>query len=71
MADDNVQEQLLETMEVCEPYSARDLADETGIPRRTVDHHLRKLADSGEIERKRHAENRVTWYRTGERSDSE
>lgn len=71
MADSNIEDVLVEEMEVCEPYSARDLAEATDNPRRTVDHHLRMLADDGKIERKKHAENRVTWYKVREGSVDE
>lgn len=53
---------ILETMAECEPYTAGDLANELDEPRRTVDYNLRQLAESGDVERKKHSERRVSWW---------
>lgn len=48
----------------CEPFTAGELADALDEPRRTVDYHLRELAAEGEVQKKKHTPNRVTWWRT-------
>lgn len=49
-------------MKPCEPYTAGDLADELGEPRRTIDHKLRQLAENNKVNRKKHSTRRVTWW---------
>jgi predicted ArsR family transcriptional regulator len=41
-------EKILAAMPPNEPVRARDIADETDIPRTTVNYNLNKLADAGE-----------------------
>lgn len=57
-----MQDRLLAAMVPGEPYTAGELARDLGEPRRTVDYHLRQLADRGDVRRKKHSEQRVTWW---------
>lgn len=58
-------------MTPCEPYTAGELAAELDEPRTTVDYNLRQLAAAGDVRKKKHTENRVTWWRVSETADSE
>lgn len=49
-------------MTPCEPYTASDIADELGEPRRTIDYNLRQLHDAGQVHRKQHSKRRVSWW---------
>lgn len=57
-------EKILAAMPPNEPVRARDIADETDIPRTTVNYNLNKLADAGEVEKKKFHERRVVWWRS-------
>ena len=57
-----IEERILAEMEDCEPYTAQDLADLLDENRRTVDRRLRELAKSGDIQRKKHNSQRVSWW---------
>ena len=58
-----LKERIMEEMDSGEPYTASEIADGLGEPRRTVTYHLRELAENGEVSRKKHSENRVTYWR--------
>jgi predicted transcriptional regulator len=56
-------EQVLEEMSPCEPYTVSDF--ETifdDVSRWTIQRRLATLHEEGEIQKKKHAENRVSWW---------
>lgn len=56
-------EQVLDTMQPCEPYTVGDLVDKfDDTSRWTVQRRLESLRDDGKIRKKKHAENRVSWW---------
>lgn len=55
---------VLEVMNVVEPYTSQDIADEMGVARRTAHNYLEILHEDGRIHRKDHSPNRVSWWRT-------
>lgn len=59
-----MRDRILKTMEPLEPYSTSELADSLGEPRRTVLYNLNRLAEDGEIVKKPHNPNNVTWFRS-------
>jgi hypothetical protein len=59
-------EQVLDAMESCEPYTAGDF--ETifeDASRWTIQRRLETLHDSGEVRKKKHSANRVSWWIPG------
>lgn len=52
---------VLEAMEPSEPYTARELAEELGWPRRTAYELLSDLAEQGTIRRKKTGHRTVIW----------
>jgi predicted transcriptional regulator len=56
-------EDFLEAVEEHEPASTKEIADEVGCSRRNADVRLRKLAEAGEI-RKKKVGNSLTWFST-------
>ncbi|WP_092814023.1 MarR family transcriptional regulator [Halopenitus malekzadehii] len=56
-------EQVLAEMSVCEPYTVGELVDIfDDASRWTIQRRLETLEDNGEISKKKHAENRVTFW---------
>lgn len=50
-------------MEPCKPYTVADLASEfAGVSRWTIQRRLDQLTEEGKIEKKKHAETRVTYW---------
>lgn len=45
-----------------EPMRASDVADDTGLPRTTVNYHLNKLHEDGRVNKKKFHEKRVVWW---------
>ncbi|AFH22007.1 hypothetical protein OSG_eHP14_00135 [environmental Halophage eHP-14] len=61
--DEPTPEQVLEEMTVCEPYTVSDLVDEFGDASRwTVQRRLDTLVEDGEVSKKKHTENRVSYW---------
>jgi predicted HTH transcriptional regulator len=60
--DDPEPDDVLEMMTVCEPYTVGELAEAADISRWTMQRRLEALQDRGAVAKKKHAENRVTWY---------
>ena len=55
--------QVLDEMNPCEPYTVSDLQNVfSDASRWTIQRRLDKLAENGEIGKKKHAENRVTYW---------
>lgn len=59
----DLQDRILSAMDVGEPYTARELAEEIGEPRRTVQYNLKQLAENGELDRKEHSKRTITYRR--------
>lgn len=56
-------EQVLEHMQPCEPYTVSDLQDAfEDVSRWTLKRRLDTLVEGGEVNKKKHAENRVTFW---------
>jgi len=58
-------QQVLDEMSVCEPYTVSDfesIFEDTS--RWTIQRRLETLRESGDIQKKKHAENRVSWWIT-------
>lgn len=54
---------LLEAMEPCEPYTVNDLTDLfDDVSRWTIQRRLDDLHDQGHVRKKKHTENRVSWW---------
>lgn len=58
-------ERVLDAMDEREPYTAADVADALGVTRRAAHNYLEDLAEDGRVRRKKHTNNRVTWWRDG------
>ena len=54
---------LLDIMDPLEPYTTRELADKSSIPRRSAYEYLEKLSEEGEIRKKKTEPRRVIWIR--------
>jgi predicted transcriptional regulator len=55
--------QVLKKMRPCEPYTVSDIeALFDDISRWTIQRRLETLLEQGEIQKKKHAENRVSWW---------
>lgn len=59
-------EDVLEAMELHEPYSASELAESVGIPQRTALKYLNELAEGEQVRKKYHSKRDVTWIRVPE-----
>lgn len=56
-------EQVLDEMNPCEPYSVSDIVDAfEDTSRWTVQRRLDTLVEDGEVEKKKHGENRVSYW---------
>lgn len=55
-------DQLLDLMQPCEPYTVADLVDEFDASRWTIQRRLDTLVDDGEIQKKKHGKNRVSYW---------
>jgi len=56
-------EQVLSQMTLCEPYTVSDLQDEfPDASRWTLQRRLDALVDDGEVSKKKHTENRVSYW---------
>ena len=56
-------EQVLSQMNLCEPYTVSDLQDEfPDASRWTLQRRLDALVDDGAISKKKHTENRVSYW---------
>lgn len=56
-------EQVLEQMAPCEPYTVNDLLDAfDDVSRWTIQRRLDSLHDGGEVNKKKHTENRVSYW---------
>lgn len=49
-------------MEPGEPYTAGELSEQFDVTRHTIHNRLETLVDMGEVRRKKHAPNRVTYW---------
>jgi len=58
-------EDVFEAMEIHNPYTTGELADELDIPRRTAYKYLEQLADEDRILKKKPEPRRVIWMRGG------
>lgn len=57
-------QQVLDEMIPCEPYTVSDLRDEfDDASRWTVQRRLDSLVEDGEVSKKKHSENRVSYWR--------
>ena len=57
-------EDVLEEMNVCEPYTVGDLTDiYEDASRWTVQRRLDSLVDDGHVQKKKHSKNRVSYWR--------
>ena len=61
---------ILDTMTPLEPYSARELAETLGWPRRTVHKLLSELHDEGRVRRKKTGHRTVIWIRPEREGES-
>lgn len=60
-------EAVLSLMNPCEPYTTGDLAAEfDDTSRWTVERRLETLVEEGKVKKKKHAANRVSWWRDPE-----
>ncbi len=56
-------EQVLEEMNPSEPYTVGDLVDMfDDTSRWTIQRRLESLREDGEVRKKKHSENRVSWW---------
>lgn len=56
-------EQVIEEMNPCEPYSVSDFEEIFhDVSRWTIQRRLDTLHEEGEVNKKKHAENRVSWW---------
>lgn len=55
-------DQLLDLMQPCVPYTVSDLVDEFDTSRWTVQRRLDSLVEDGELRKKKHGENRVSYW---------
>ena len=56
-------QQVLDEMNPCEPYTAGELTERfDDASRWTIQRRLQTLLDEEKIQRKEHAENRVSWW---------
>jgi len=56
-------QQVLSQMNCCEPYTVSDLQDEfADASRWTLQRRLDTLVDDGELSKKKHTENRVSYW---------
>lgn len=56
-------QQVLEQMDPCEPYTVSDLQDAfANASRWTIQRRLDALVDDGELSKKKHTENRVSYW---------
>ena len=60
--DEELRDDIVAVMNECEPYTARDIADILDEGRRTIHNYLEALEESGVVNRKKHATQRVTWW---------
>lgn len=60
--DDPSPEAVLAAMEVCEPYTVGDLTEQFDASRWTIQRRLETLHDQNKIRKKKHSENRVSWW---------
>ena len=58
-------EDVFEAMEIHNPYTTGEIADELGIPRRTAYKYLETLAENDRIRKKKPEPRRVIWMRGG------
>jgi DNA-binding HxlR family transcriptional regulator len=62
--EDPTPEDVLAEMEPGVPYTVGDLTEQfEEVSRWTLQRRLEALHEAGEIRRKKHAENRVSWWR--------
>jgi len=64
--EDPQPEDLLNEMRVCEPCTTSDLVDKFDASRWTIQRRLETLYEEGEVEKKKHDENRVSWWIPGD-----
>lgn len=56
-------QQVLETMNRCEPYTVSDLRDDfSDASRWTIQRRLDALVDDSKLSKKKHSENRVSYW---------
>jgi len=59
-------QEVLKEMDPCEPYTTKDLVDafedDLDTSRWTMQRRLETLVENGELEKKKHAENRVSYW---------
>jgi len=62
-------EQVLEAMRSCEPYTVSDLVDPyDDASRWTVQRRLDTLVEDGQVNKKKHTENRVSYWISSNKS---
>lgn len=55
-------EDILAEMDPCTPYTVSDFVQRFDVSRWTIRRRLQSLVDSGDIRRKKHSENVLTWW---------
>lgn len=61
--EEPTQSQVFDAMEPCEPYTVSDLRDEfPDASRWTIQRRLDALVDDGRLQKKKHTENRVSYW---------
>jgi predicted HTH transcriptional regulator len=60
--EDPQPQDLLDEMNPCEPYTANDLQSKFDASRWTIQRRLKNLHEDDKIRKKKHAENRVSWW---------
>lgn len=54
---------VFDSMEPLEPYSTRELADELGVPRRTIFKYMEELHNEGKVRKKKPGPRSAVWIR--------
>ena len=54
--------QVLEKMWLCEPYTVSDIEDLFDVSRWTIQRRLETLLEEEEVQKKKHTQNRVSWW---------
>lgn len=68
--DEPTPDTVLDTMTTCEPYTVGDLTDVfDDVSRWTLQRRLDTLVERGDIAKKKHSENRVSYWIPGEDID--
>ena len=61
--DEPTPEDVLSQMNACEPYTVSDLDEMFGdVSRWTLQRRLDSLVERGDVQKKKHTENRASWW---------